>query len=352
MMIRRLTVGTIILILLLNTAACGQTGKKRYEAEFLFLFDTVTKIIGYAESKDDFHDMAQQIHDDLEEYHELYDIYNNYEGINNLKTINDNAGIKPVKVDQRILDLLTFSKEMYNKTNGKVNIAFGSVLKLWHDYRAEGIDNPEKSELPPMDQLIAASEHTDIEDLVIDLEAGTVYLQDPDMTLDVGAIAKGYAVEQASRLAIERGFTKGLISVGGNIRAIGSKLDADGQDSLWQVGIQNPDEEGNRPNILMTQFADRSVVTSGVYERYYTVNGKKYHHIIDEETLMPTESFIAVTIITPDSGLADALSTAIFNMTFDEGLEMIEAIPDTEAMWIKPDGEILFSSNFQNYVSE
>ncbi|MGI6731565.1 MAG: FAD:protein FMN transferase [Anaerovoracaceae bacterium] len=348
-MIKKLSAYLIILILLLNATACGQTGKKRYEAEFLFLFDTLTRIVGYAESKEEFREMTQEIYDNLEEYHQLYDIYNDYKEINNLKTINDNAGIKPVQVDQRIIDLLTFSKDVYNKTNGKVNIAFGAVLKLWHDYRTEGVDNPEEAQLPPMDELIAASEHTNIEDLIINQEAGTVYIKDPDMRLDVGAIAKGYAVEQASKRAKDQGFTDFLISVGGNVRAMGTKQDS---GELWQVGVQNPDEEDNKPSLLMTYFTDKSMVTSGVYERYYTVDGKKYHHIIDSETLMPTEHFIAVTIITPDSGMADALSTAIFNMTFEEGLEMIEGLPDTEAMWIKPDGEILFSSNFEEFILE
>ena len=134
--------------------------------------------------------MTQEIYDNLEEYHQLYDIYNDYKEINNLKTINDNAGIKPVQVDQRIIDLLTFSKDVYNKTNGKVNIAFGAVLQLWHDYRTEGVDNPEEAQLPPMDELIAASEHTNIEDLIINQEAGTVYIKDPDMRLDVGLLQR------------------------------------------------------------------------------------------------------------------------------------------------------------------
>lgn len=106
-MIKKLSAYLIILILLLNATACGQTGKKRYEAEFLFLFDTLTRIVGYAESKEEFREMTQEIYDNLEEYHQLYDIYNDYKEINNLKTINDNAGIKPVQVDQRIIDLLT-----------------------------------------------------------------------------------------------------------------------------------------------------------------------------------------------------------------------------------------------------
>lgn len=346
---RKLTVCFIIFIVLVNSAACGQTEKKRFEAEFLLLFDTATRIIGYTDTKEEFADYAQLIYDDLQIYHQLYDIYNDYEGINNIKTINDNAGIAPVKVDQRILDLLFFSKEAYDKTHGKVNIAFGAVLKPWHDYRVEGLDDPENAKLPPMDQLIAAAEHTDINDMIIDEENSTVFLKDPLMSLDVGAIAKGYAVEQVSQLAKEKGLTSVLISVGGNLRAIGPKGDS---NELWQVGVQNPDGDSEQSNLMMTQFTDKSMVTSGVYERYYTVNGKKYHHIINPETLMPANNFTAVTIITPDSGMADALSTAIFNMPLEEGLAFIEGLQDTEALWVMPDGELIYSSNFKEFIKE
>ena len=150
----------------------------RYQAEFLTLFDTVTQIVAYRETKAEFEKLSGDIHDELLIYHQLYDIYKNYDGIANMKTINDSAGKAPVKVDRKIIDLLLFSKEMYQKTNGKVNIALGSVLKIWHDYREEGIDDPQNAKVPPKELLAKAAEHTDIDKVIINEGDSSVFLSD------------------------------------------------------------------------------------------------------------------------------------------------------------------------------
>lgn len=311
------------------------------------LFDTVTRIVGFAHSKEEFTEYSQIIRDNLEEYHQLYDIYNDYEGINNLKTINDNAGIKPVKVDKRIIDLLKFSIDLYEKTNGQTNIAFGSVLKIWHDYRTEGIDDPDNAALPSDEELRNAMKHTNIEDIIIDEEQSTVFLKDPKMSLDVGAVAKGYATEQVSRIVRDSGMTSGLLSVGGNIRAVNNNVTT---KEPWNVGIQNPDAATGQSVLEVVKLDDKSLVTSGDYERYYIVDGVKYNHIIDPDTLYPSKHFTAVSIICEDSGVADALSTAIFSMPFEEGLELINSIPDAEAMWIFSDKTIKYSDNFESFI--
>ena len=341
-MIRKSIAIFITLFMLFNLGACGGPEKKRYEGEFLQLFDTATRIIGYSDSKDDFSEYVQLIHDELEIYHELYDIYHDYEGVNNIKTINDNAGIQPVEVDQRIIDLLLFAREAHDLSEGKMNIALGTVLKIWHDYRELGTDDPERAEVPPMELLRSAAGHVNIEDMVIDEENSTVYLTDPEMRLDVGGIAKGYAVEQVSQYIIEQGFTDGLISVGGNVRSFGYK----GEDKqLWSIGIQSP--ERGSADLYTVEITDKSLVTSGDYIRYYTVDGKRYHHIIDPETLMPAAYFTAVTIICEDSGMADALSTMVYNMPYEDGFSYIEGLPDTEAIWVFSDGGSKYSSGFE-----
>lgn len=356
-MVKKTAVILLSIFILLNGSACGKKSS-RYEAEFLRLFDTLTKIVAYSDTEAEFMKQAQLIHDSLEEYHKLYDIYNDYDGINNLKTVNDNAGIAPVKVDRRIIDLIRFSMDWYEKTGGKVNVAFGSVLKLWHDCREEAGEDPEQARLPQWDQLVEAARHTDIHKIIINEEESTVFLKDPDMRLDVGAVAKGYAAEEVSRIARENGFTSGLISVGGNVRAISGKLiksRADGTDDgtvPWIVGIQNPDLESENKELLGINLTDASLVTSGIYERYYTVDGKNYHHIIDPETLYPAEHFMSVSIVCQDSGVADALSTAVFNMPLEEGLKLINSLPETEALWVLMDGELRFSENFKSLISD
>ncbi len=339
----------ISITLALNTSACGKKKVSRYEAEFLLLFNTVSKIVAYTDDRQEFEKQAQFIYERLKEYHELYDIYKDYDGINNIKTINDNAGIAPVKVDKRIIDLIEYSKEWYEKTGGKINIAFGAVLKIWNQYRTQGNENPETAQLPPMEELEKASKHTDIDNIIIDKEASTVYLSDPEMSLDVGAIAKGYAVEKVCMEAMEIGFTSLLVSVGGNVRAIGSKND---RGDPWTVGVQNPQGGAGSEDIQTVNIIDCSLVTSGNYERYYTVDGKKYHHIIDPVTLLPSEYFTAISIICKDSGMADALSTSVYNMPFEQGLTFIEGLPQTSAMWVFNDGEIRYSSYFKEYIKK
>lgn len=342
-------IGPAVLALCL-AAACFAFEKKpvlnRYDAQFLGLFDTVTSIVGYAEDKDTFSAYAQKFHDELEVYHQLYDIYNEYEGINNIKTINDNAGIRPVTVDVKIIDMLEEAVKLYEITDGRVNVAMGSVLSIWHEYREDGIDDPEHAVLPPMEKLEAASEHMDIRMLEIDRAASTVYLKDPEMRLDVGAIAKGYATEMVCRKLEEDGLSMALISVGGNVRSIGTKP----EDEAWTVGIQNPDEESGDKYLLRVKLKDMSLVTSGTYQRYYTVDGKRYHHIIHPDLLMPWDNYVSVSILCRDSGRADALATAVFNMEFEEGRALIDSLDGVEAMWVEPDGTEFFSAGFQDYA--
>lgn len=328
-----------------KTAPVEEVEKTRYSAQFLELFNTATQIVGYYEEKEDFSNLANLIYGALEEYHKLYDIYNNYEGINNMKTINDNAGIAPVKVDQKIIDLLLFAKEGYEITEGRMNVALGPVLKVWHDYRTEGIDDPSAAKLPPMELLEEKMKHTDINKLIINEEEQTVYLEEKEMSLDVGSIAKGYATEKVCQLAIENGYTSALVSVGGNVRAVGFK---DGEGAPWNVGIQDP--EVADANVHVVSITDASLVTSGVYQRYYTVDGKQYHHIIDPATLMPSDYFLSASILCEDSGMADVLSTAIFNMSYEEGVKYIDSIEGVEAVWILKSGEIKYSSDFERYI--
>jgi FAD:protein FMN transferase len=340
---------SLILVVMMITVmtSCNIEKKTRYEASFLVLFDTITEIVAYTNTKEEFNQYSQLIYDGLEEYHKLYDIYKDYEGINNIKTINDNAGKTPVKVDKKIIDLLLIAKDAYGLTNGKVNVAFGAVLTIWHDFRTQGIDNPQKATLPPLVELEEAKKHTDINKIIIDEKASTVYLEDAQMSLDVGAMAKGYATEQVAKSARDNGYTSGLLSVGGNVRAIGNKgID----DTPWVVGIQNPDTESKVSNLYTLNLKNLSLVTSGNYQRYYTVNGKQYHHIIDPETLMPANYFTAVSVICEDSGTADLLSTAIYNMPFEQGKALIESLDNTEALWIFINEEIKYSENFQELI--
>ena len=324
------------------------TDKTLYSASFLNFFDTVTVIKGYEESREEFSAAVQEVYDFLERYHKMFDIYYEYSGINNMCTVNKNAG-KPVEVDPEMLDFLDFAIQMYNKSQGKVNIAMGSVLSIWHEYRENGINDPENAKIPSIEELKAAEEHTDISKIKIDREASTVTLLDENMKLDVGAIAKGYAAELAAKYLESKGKEGYILSLGGNIRTVGEKPDGE----TWRLGIENPyyaDGEGGEYLCRIALSGKSSLVTSGNYQRYYTVDGKKYHHIIDPETLFPSESFVLVSILTQDSGVADALSTALFNMSVEEGKELLKQFENTEAVWYCSDGRIIYSEGMSSLL--
>ncbi|NLZ39359.1 MAG: FAD:protein FMN transferase [Firmicutes bacterium] len=338
----KITLKIVFMVLLLLLTACSKTPKQeygKYSKSFFDAFDTMTQVIAYTKSEEEFNKYYEQIHTRFLELHRLYDIYNNYPGINNIKTINDNAGIKPVEVEQEIIDLILFAKDWHERTAGRVNIAMGAVLSIWHDYRTKAIDFPEEAELPPMEKLKAAARHTDLDKVIVDTEKNTVYLTDKNMRLDVGAIAKGFATEIVVQEVKAAGLTSAIISAGGNIRTIGTPLD--GVRAKWSIGIQDPNESIISENgVLETVFvSDASVVSSGDYQRYFIYDGKKYHHIIDPDTLMPGKYYRAVTVVTEDAGLADLMSTELFLLPFTESLALAEKI-GVEALWVMPDGSV------------
>lgn len=331
--------------MLLSGCRIGQKGEykeyTKYSDSFFDTFDTIVQVIGYTKTEDEFNSYVKKIESRFQELHKLYDIYNDYEGINNIKTINDNAGIKPIEVDKQVIDLIKFSKDWYDRAGGKTNIAMGSVLGIWHNYREKAENDPANAKIPSIGELLEPSKHTDIDRVVIDEENETVYLEDKKMSLDVGAVAKGYAIELVAREMIQDGFVSGIINAGGNIRVIGKPFD-DIREK-WGVGIQNPDESiiPDNNEVLDVVFVNNlSVVSSGDYQRYYVIDDRRIHHIIDPETLMPGDYFRAITIITEDSGAADFLSTAVFLMPYEEGKNLVDSLDGVEAVWVMPDGGV------------
>lgn len=330
-------------------AGCdGQKAQQKYTASFIDLFDTASTIAAYDTSQAAFDEHYKQFYDELSEYSKLYDIYEAYDGVVNIKYVNENAGTAPVRVDKKIMDLLIFGKEAFEKSAGKVNICMGSVLSVWHEARENALENPESAALPDTNLLAQKARHTDISNLVLDEYNMTVFFADPEMTLDVGAIAKGYAAEKISEYILENGlWQSAVISLGGNIKTIGYK------DLSAEVGFKIGIQEPNGYDYLATVSASNgdSVVTSGDYQRYFTVDGMDYCHIINPETLMPADFCSSVSVICKDSGYADMMSTALFNMSIEDGLELAEADDSIEAMWLdKAGNNITFSSGWQSYM--
>ncbi len=337
---KRWLCGLFSLLLAGGLAGCTSFSEMtKQSATYMDVFDTVCTVTAYGVNETEFRQQEKKLHNELRRYHQLFDIYNTYEGINNLKTINDAAGGDPVAVEQPVLDLLSYGLEVYDLTDGRVNILFGPVLRLWHQARTE-------TALPDGTVLKQAAAHTSPDSLVIDRQAGTVSLTDPDARLDVGALAKGYAAEQVAAYAAgELGWTSALLDIGGNIRAVGDK-----GGKPFTIGIRNPDTESAKTYLLTVGVSDGAVVTSGDYQRYFTVDGKRYHHIIDRNTLYPTDYARSVSVLCADSAQADALSTALFAMPLQEGQALLSQVEGAEAVWVLPDGSLRYSDGFEAYI--
>ena len=324
----------IILILpfLFVFSACSPT-YERFEAHELGLFDTFITFIAYTENRENFNRAADFIFERMHELHMHFDIFNSYEGINNLRDINENAGIAPLSVSYDVINLIIHAREAERITGGAVNAALGPVLSIWREYREPGVANPDVARVPSFDLLAAAAGLTDMDYVITDEAALTVFLAKPDMSLDVGAVAKGFAAGLVmDELMAEHGVRAAILNAGGHIVAAGAPPGRD----YWNVGIQNP-EAGLAP-VDAVNIVDKTVSISGGNQRFFRVGDRAFGHIIDPGTLFPSERFAQVAVIHADSWMADILSTALFILPLEEG-KALAGKTGADALWIKPDGE-------------
>ena len=318
----------------------------KYSTIFYDAFDTVIQLIGYAASQEAFDQAARLSKDMLTHYHQLFNQYEEYPGVVNVCVLNQRAKDGPVEVSQDLFDLLTLCQQLQREYSSRYfNVSLGSVLSLWHEAREEGLANPAEARLPDMHQLREAAGHVDIESLVLDPEALTVYYADPMLQLDLGAIAKGYAAEKVRQALLQTSMKSFILNAGGNV-CLGEPP-MDGRAS-WSVGIQNPDDLNGYTDVLY--LADMNVVTSGDYQRYYMVDGTRYAHLISPETLMPADQFRSVTVIGPDGGLCDFLSTWLFIASYEEGKKLIDGLDGMEAYWIFSDGTVRMTEGMKPYA--
>lgn len=336
---KRWIAGLLLLVTVFSLCACEKE-KKRFQITYWDMFDTCTTFICYTENDSEFDAACDIVYRSLSECHKLFDAYNGYEGINNLYTLNQKAMIAPVRVDERLYDLIGRSILYRDSLCDKVNIAMGSVLTLWHEKRIT------KEGIPETAALETAAKHCDTADIVLDPENRTVFYKDPELRIDLGAVAKGYAVELAAQALEKAGFRSYLISAGGNVRV--GDAPADGR-KYWNVSIQDPDDASVYTDVI--HCVNSSVVTSGDYQRYYEVDGVRYHHIISPDTLYPAEGMRSVTVVTADSMEADFLSTALFILSADDGSKLLKTNNGAEAYRITEKGETLISTGMQQMLA-
>jgi len=252
--------------------------------------------------------------------------------VSGVLAINRQAGIAPVKVRADLLEVLVAARRYAELSGGAFDPTIGPLVKLW------GIGS-ETQRIPADYEIAAALELVNWRDLIIDRAAGTAFLNRQGMEIDLGAIAKGYAADEAARIAKEGRVKRGIIDLGGNIFALGWR---DEKGSVpWRIGVQNPfDIRGESIGVLKVH--DTSVVTSGVYERFFeTSDGKRYHHILSTINGYPAENgLLSVTIVTERSMEADALSTSVFAMGYEKGKALINSIPGADAVFVFADRSV------------
>ena len=327
----------MLIAVLLLTASCAASGAETYQKyryTFFGCFDTVIIFTAYTRDQAEFETYAKLVETEMTRYHQIFDKYNAYEGVDNLYAVNQGAAEGPVPAEPELMDLLLTVREWRKAYGGALNPAMGAVLELWHDAREDGTVLPDEAALKQ------AAEHMDYDQVILDEEAGTVYFEDPDISLDVGAVAKGYTAERVAQWMLDSDMPSFIISAGGNVRCGQKPLDG---RARWGVSIQDPGPIDGLPGtgyMDVLYLTNLSVVTSGDYQRYYTVDGVRYHHLIDPDTLYPGRHMRAVTIVTQDSGLADALSTAVFLMPYEQGRAFVEALDGVEAYWVLLDGSV------------
>lgn len=321
----------VLLVAIVLTSLMGR--RTLYTTTWFDLFDTVSVVKGYAHSQEEWEEQMDALHADLLRYHQLFDIYHHYDGMVNLYDVNAGATAAPVAVSEDLYEFLDWcAGTVYPRTDGATNIAAGAVLSLWHDARES--DSP----APPQEAAIRqALDHISMENLQLDAAARTVFLADSAMSLDVGAVGKGYAVEKAAEAAEARGLDSALLNIGGNLRAIGEKANGEGR---WTAGVENP--WGGEPSYIQTLALEpgSSLIISGDYQRYFEYNGVRYAHLIDLTTGYPARYCNSVAILAPagEGGMGDALSTALFCLPEDAGRAVLAKTTGYQALWMYPDG--------------
>ena len=311
--------------------------KATYIEDHAFQLDTIVTVKLYGE------DDQALIQDAFERIDVLEKMLSVHLDGSDLAKLRDQAGTgDAIAVESETLEVMGAALRYAELSGGRFDPTAGPLIDLW------GIDPPQghvatKAELETIAPLI------DYRNVEINREAGTIELKATGTIADLGAIAKGYIADQVKALLVEEGVASGIVNLGGNVLLIGGK--PDGSD--FRIGVQDPDSlRGEYLGVIALQ--DESIVTSGDYERYFEVDGKRYHHILDPFTGFPADNELrSVSIISKKSTDGDALSTTCFLMGLEEGMELIQSLPEIDAIFVTKDQKMFFSSQelFDRYES-
>lgn len=329
----------IILLFLVSTLAmCGcSESKPETCSRDIFAMDTYINCQVAVDSKELAEAGLKQVE---ETFLEIDRLTNRFSENSDVYKVNKNAGIAPVKVSTDVYAIVETAIQWSDKTGGAFNILIGSVMNLW----GFGTDYPA---VPEERELEEALTKLDYKTIQLDSENSTIFLPQKGMVIDLGGVAKGYATDKAVEALKDLGIKNALINAGGNVYALGCKVDG----SPWRIGVQDPREPQGVAALL--EANDIALVSSGDYQRYFEVDGIRYHHIIDPATGYPARDSAGTTVLSKSAAVADILSTALFVKGPEAGIALAENFSEVEAVLIiTPDGKIYKTNNMDDYLAE
>lgn len=325
---------SLLLILCMFSAAlsgCSLPSSEQTISKSGFYFNTVIQITLYKSSYESLLEDCFSLADTYESY------FSNTVSDSDISNIN-NADGAFVEVHDETIELLKKGIYYGDLSDGNFDITIGKLSDLWNFSTYALLDEVPESAVPTDDEIQEALKTVDYKGITID--GNKVALSNPDSKLDLGGIAKGFIADKMKAYLEENGVESGMINLGGNVLTLGKKADG----SSYTIGIQKPFSEDGEA-IASVEVADKTVVSSGVYERYYEIGDKFYHHILNPHTGYPYDNhLLGVTIICDDSVDGDGLSTTCFTLGLDDGMALIESLADVEAIFITDDYELHTSS--------
>jgi thiamine biosynthesis lipoprotein len=286
----------------------------------------ITVVANSQQEANDYIDLA------VDEIQRIENLISSWKPSSQTSEINRQAGKKAVKVNDELFQLIKRSVSISKITDGAFDISFAAIDKIWNF-------NGEESEMPEPDLIYSSVKAIGFRHIELDEEDSTVFLLQKGMKIGFGAIGKGYAADKAKQLLIKEGVTAGIINASGDMNTWGTQPNG----KAWKVAITNPIDQSK--NYGLFELQDNAVVTSGNYEKFLIIGGERYAHIIDPRTGMPTKGILSVTVFAPKAELADALATSVFVMGVDVGLNLINQLPEVEAIIVKDDGSLATSTH-------
>ena len=338
----KLPLAIIIAASIFVTSGCTLFDNTREYSSERFIMDTIVSIKVFSEDKDRAEGAIRSAFDEFNRLAVLSDRFPE-KGTpafdkSDVCKINDNAGIRPVKVDDDVFTMIELSKKYNEISEGAFDITIGPLADLW-GFGGDNQEVPSDAKIRALLPLVGSDK------VEIDPQEKTVYLKKEDMLIDLGAVAKGYAAEKAAEVLADKGISRAVVNAGGNICALGGKTDS----KPWVIGIQDPLDASSLVGTV--EVKDEAAVTSGDYQRFFEVEGVKYHHILDPSTGKPARASIGVTVINQSSAVADILSTALFVAGPEKGLKLAEELGNTDVLYITKDKTITMSPGMEAKVS-